>query len=119
MLVFIVLLICTYFYLYNPVFSVLPTADSLMLLYPLCFLYIKSEYRSGIKSIQVILKYWFLLFLYIAAITLTGGDQVYLYSWIGYLIETILITYFLSVIIVKNNKQGGRYDKDSNSNLEL
>lgn len=103
MLVFIVLLICTYFYLYNPVFSVLPTADSLMLLYPLCLLYTKSEYRTGIKGIQNILKYWFILLLYIAATTLMGGDQVYLYSWIGYLIETILITYFLSVIIVKNN----------------
>lgn len=103
MLVFIVLLICTYIYLYNPVFSVLPTADSLMLLYPLCLLYTKSEYRTGIKGIQNILKYWFILLLYIAATTLMGGDQVYLYSWIGYLIETILITYFLSVIIVKNN----------------
>lgn len=103
MLVFIVLLICTYFYLYNPVFSVLPTADSLMLLYPLCLLYTKSEYRAGIKDIQDILKYWFLLFLYITATTIMGGDQVYLYGWIGYLIETILITYFLSIIIVKNN----------------
>lgn len=103
MLRYILITISAYIYIFNPVFSILPNTDSLMILYPLIFLFFKDNYRKDFKKYNDILKYWVLIFVFISLRTLFGGDQVYIYSWIGYLIETVFITFFLSKIIASQH----------------
>lgn len=101
MLTYILLVLAIYAYLFNPVFSILPGVDTLMFLYPLVFLLLRDDYRKDFRQYRSILLLWFLLLIFILLKTLNGGDQTYLYGWIGYLIETILITFCLSKIIVE------------------
>lgn len=100
MLTYILLVLAIYAYLFNPVFSILPGVDTLMLLYPIVFLLLRDDYRKDFRQYKSILLLWFLLLIFILLKTIDGGDQTYLYVWIGYLIETILITFCLSKIIV-------------------
>lgn len=99
---YILFIIVTYIYLYNPVFRILPNMDTLMLLYPLVFLCLKQKYKCELRLYKNILNYWFIIFLYIIIIVFFSGAS-FKFSWFGYLIETIIITIILSKILIKNN----------------
>lgn len=100
---YILFIFAAYIYIYNPVFRILPSVDTLMLLYPMVFFLAKKQYMQGLQSYKNININWLVLFLFIIFRSLLlDGDDI-LISWVGFFIETILLTYILSVLMADNN----------------
>ena len=97
---YILIIICLYIYIYSPNLVSLAISTSVVL-YPLVFWLIFREFTYLYKY-QRIFIFWFITSVFIIVRTLCGGESVFLYSWIGYLIETILLSIALSIIITKN-----------------
>ena len=99
---YLLIIIITYLYIYNPVFSALPSIDSLMVMYPLLFLLVFGKYQYALIKCRKILLTWSVVFFFILIRTIAGGEFSYIYGWVGYLIEAILISIIWAVFLSKN-----------------
>jgi hypothetical protein len=94
----IVVIIITYIYINNPLFSILNGIGSIKLLYPFVFL---AFFLNGEKVRHFIHLYkketviFFLIFLYVLLRSALGGDLAYLKSVVVAFVESLLMAYFI------------------------
>jgi len=96
------LVVALYLFLYTPVFTFIGV-DSMYFLYPLLLLFFIPKYRKGINKYHNVLKTWVVLFIFVFARTLLGGESFFLISTIGILLESILLSYIIVKIAILND----------------
>lgn len=96
------LFVAVYFLVLNPAFTFMGGLHTVLLLFPLLFLFVFPKINKQLRLYKRLFFCWLLLFTYVLLRTLMGGETAYVVFILMLLLEGCLISYVIIRIAILN-----------------